>query len=42
MPILRRRLPGVRFYAVGSKPPAEIQALASEWSAPRISSHWLV
>jgi GT2 family glycosyltransferase/ubiquinone/menaquinone biosynthesis C-methylase UbiE/glycosyltransferase involved in cell wall biosynthesis/peptidoglycan hydrolase CwlO-like protein len=30
MPILRRRLPGVRFYAVGSKPPAEIFALASE------------
>ena len=30
MPVLRKRLPGVRFYAVGSKPPAEIQALASE------------
>ncbi len=30
MPILRQRLPGVRFYAVGSKPPTEIQALASE------------
>ena len=30
MPLLRQRLPGVRFYAVGSKPPAEIQALASE------------
>jgi GT2 family glycosyltransferase/SAM-dependent methyltransferase/glycosyltransferase involved in cell wall biosynthesis len=30
MPLLRKQLPGVRFYAVGSKPPAEIQALASE------------
>jgi len=30
MPLLRQRLPGVCFYAVGSKPPAEIQALASE------------
>lgn len=30
MPLLRQRLPGVRFYVVGSKPPAEIQALASE------------
>jgi glycosyltransferase involved in cell wall biosynthesis len=30
MPLLRKKLPGVRFYAVGSKPPAEIQALASE------------
>lgn len=30
MPILRKKLPGVLFYAVGSKPPAEIQALASE------------
>jgi glycosyltransferase involved in cell wall biosynthesis len=30
MPLLRQRLPGVRFYAVGSKPPAEILALASE------------
>jgi glycosyltransferase involved in cell wall biosynthesis len=30
MPLLRRQLPHVRFYAVGSKPPAEIQALASE------------
>ena len=29
MPLLRQSLPGVRFYAVGSKPPAEIQALAS-------------
>lgn len=29
MPLLRQRLPGVRFYVVGSKPPAEIQALAS-------------
>ena len=30
MPLLRKRLPGVRFYAVGSNPPPEIQALASE------------
>ena len=30
MPLLRKSLPGVRFYAVGSKPPAEIQTLASE------------
>ena len=30
MPLLRQQLPGVRFYAVGSKPPAEIEALASE------------
>jgi O-antigen biosynthesis protein len=30
MPLLRKQLPGVRFYAVGSKPPAEIQALMSE------------
>ncbi|WP_162634924.1 glycosyltransferase [Pseudomonas putida] len=30
MPHLRKRLPGVRFYAVGSKPPAEIKALESE------------
>jgi glycosyltransferase involved in cell wall biosynthesis len=30
MPILRRRLPSIHFYVVGSKPPAEIQALASE------------
>ena len=30
MPILRRRLPGIRFYAVGSNPPATIHALASE------------
>ncbi len=30
MPLLRKQLPGVRFYAVGSKPPAEIQKLASE------------
>lgn len=30
MPLLRKQLPGVRFYAVGSKPPAGIQALASE------------
>jgi GT2 family glycosyltransferase len=30
MPILRKRLPGIRFYAVGSKPPAKILALASK------------
>lgn len=30
MPLLRKRIPGVRFYAVGSKPPREIQSLASE------------
>lgn len=30
MPLLRQKLPGVRFYAVGSRPPAEIKALASE------------
>lgn len=30
MPILRRQLPGVRFFAVGSNPPSEILALASE------------
>ena len=30
MPLLRKQLPGVRFYAVGSRPPPEIQALASE------------
>lgn len=30
MPLLRQRLPGVRFYAVGSNTPAEIQALACE------------
>lgn len=30
MPLLRKRLPGVRFYVVGSNPPAEIQVLASE------------
>jgi GT2 family glycosyltransferase/glycosyltransferase involved in cell wall biosynthesis len=29
MPLLRQHLPGVRFYVIGSKPPAEIQALAS-------------
>jgi O-antigen biosynthesis protein len=29
MPLLRTRLPGVCFYAIGSRPPAEIQALAS-------------
>jgi len=30
MPLLRKQLPGVRFYVVGSKPPPEIQTLASE------------
>jgi GT2 family glycosyltransferase/glycosyltransferase involved in cell wall biosynthesis len=30
MPRLRERLPGVRFYVVGSKPPAEVLALAGE------------
>lgn len=30
MPLLRRRLPGVKFYVVGSNPPVEIQGLASE------------
>ena len=30
MPLLREQLPGVRFYAVGSKPPEEIKALACE------------
>lgn len=30
MPLLRKKLPGVRFHAVGSKPPAEIEALAAE------------
>lgn len=30
MPLLRQRLTKVRFFAVGSKPPAEIQALACE------------
>lgn len=30
MPLLREQLPGVHFYAVGSKPPVEIQALVSE------------
>jgi GT2 family glycosyltransferase/glycosyltransferase involved in cell wall biosynthesis len=30
MPLLRKQLPGVCFYAVGSNPPAEISALASE------------
>ena len=30
MPLLRPQLPGVRFYAVGSKPPADIKALACE------------
>lgn len=30
MPLLRERLPGVRFFAVGSNPPAEIKALAAD------------
>jgi GT2 family glycosyltransferase/2-polyprenyl-3-methyl-5-hydroxy-6-metoxy-1,4-benzoquinol methylase/glycosyltransferase involved in cell wall biosynthesis len=30
MPLLRKQLPGVRFYVVGSNPPADIKALASE------------
>ena len=30
MPLIRRSLPGVSFYAVGSKPPFDIQALACE------------
>ena len=30
MPLIRQRLPGVRFCAVGSNPPSKIQALASE------------
>ena len=30
MPLLRKKLTGVHFYAVGSKPPAAIQALAAE------------
>ncbi|MDB5988730.1 MAG: hypothetical protein JWQ10_133 [Herbaspirillum sp.] len=30
MPILRQRLPGVRFYAVGSNAPVQVTALASE------------
>ena len=30
MPLIRKQLPGVRFYAVGSKPPADIQALACD------------
>lgn len=30
MPLLRKQLPGVRFFAVGSKTPAEIEVLASE------------
>jgi len=30
MPLLRKQLPKVRFYAVGSKPPAAIQELAAE------------
>jgi O-antigen biosynthesis protein len=30
MPLLRSRLPGVRFHVVGSKTPAELQALACE------------
>jgi glycosyltransferase involved in cell wall biosynthesis len=30
MPLLRKKIPGVRFYAVGSKPPEEIKGLAAE------------
>lgn len=30
MPLLRKRLPGVRFYVVGSNPPANILALSAE------------
>jgi GT2 family glycosyltransferase/glycosyltransferase involved in cell wall biosynthesis len=30
MPLLRPRLPGLRFYIIGSKPPPEILALASD------------
>lgn len=30
MPLVRQQLPGVRFYAVGSNPPDEIKALASD------------
>lgn len=30
MPLLRHRIPGVRFYAVGSRPPQEIQELACD------------
>ena len=30
MPLIRAKLPGVRFYAVGSKPPAKILELASD------------
>jgi glycosyltransferase involved in cell wall biosynthesis/SAM-dependent methyltransferase len=30
MPLLRKQLPGVRFYAAGRKPPAEIEKLACE------------
>ncbi|HEY8270760.1 MAG TPA: glycosyltransferase [Pseudobdellovibrionaceae bacterium] len=30
MPLLRKRLPGVRFYVAGSNPPVEIRALACE------------
>jgi GT2 family glycosyltransferase/serine/threonine protein kinase len=30
MPLLRHRLPGVRFFAIGSNPPAEIKMLASD------------
>lgn len=30
MPLLRQKLPSVHFYAIGSKPPPEIQVLASE------------
>jgi GT2 family glycosyltransferase/2-polyprenyl-3-methyl-5-hydroxy-6-metoxy-1,4-benzoquinol methylase len=30
MPLLRQRIPGIRFYAVGSMPPEEVQRLACE------------
>jgi GT2 family glycosyltransferase/2-polyprenyl-3-methyl-5-hydroxy-6-metoxy-1,4-benzoquinol methylase/glycosyltransferase involved in cell wall biosynthesis len=30
MPLLRQKLIGVRFYVIGSKPPADIQSLASD------------
>lgn len=30
MPLLRRRLPGIRFFIVGSRPPADVMALASD------------
>ena len=30
MPLLRERLPGIKFYIVGSNPPEEIKALAAD------------